>query len=40
MKTEPAMILFNMKNITSSTMVEQNDDFIVIDSCKSFSVSS
>ena len=36
MKIEPAMISF-MGNTTSSKMADQNDDFIMTESCKSFS---
>jgi len=37
MKIEPAMILVT-ENTTSSKIVDQNDDFIAKESCKSFSV--
>ena len=37
MKVEPAMIS-TVKNVTSSKMADQNDDFIMKESCKSFSL--
>jgi len=37
MKIEPAMILVT-ENTTSSKIVDQNDDFIAKEGCKSFSV--